>query len=739
MVKDDVQLIQRILSGDDAAFTALVRKHQKSVHALAWRKVGDFHCAEEITQDTFLQVYKKLATLKDPRQFSGWLYVMTNRICSNWMRKNNPALQSLEITPMEDLEKSAYARYVSEQREIESTEHRHQIAKRLLEKLPESERTVMTLYYLGEMTTREISRFLGVSVHTITSRLQRAKRRLQQDEERLVQEMLGRVQLPDSLIENIVRGIADMKPTPPTTGKPLLPLAALGAAAVLVTLHLLGLSNQYLVRFQKPYSFEAQSEPTIEIIDTPIVLDVDAKPAVRNRIGRAATADKSTGNPSRKLQESQLLQEMSGVVRSGVDKRFQNRSFPSVFQAWDNLIGSIENKQTSGNIEPSDNETLYAERLMKHDLHWSPFFGLWWETTTGEPTYGLSTRLGGELEAAEAIRQQRLSLNPNMLFLVEIRIHNHLRASAFPPDSEFWLRDSNNRIIQNRSNEYMMDLLNPDLQNLLIQRIVTIAKCGLFDGVMIAGFHANATGFVDRHFHDATDEDIIAATTRILREVRTRVQNDFLIIVNMHRTKPTAYVEYVNGTFIETRRDANGSYTREGLQRIEDTLLWAETQLREPQVNCLEGEGVGRLPPDSPENLRWARVFTTLSLTHSDGYVLYTDGMRAVDPQAQHHAHYWYPFWDAHLGQPVGKKAQRYNDSEGLFIREFTNGWVVYNRSGKTQRIELPKEASGVASGLKNARWHTVPDLDGEIFLKKIILSVGATVDSGTPERLESH
>ena len=59
----DVQLIRRILSGDDAAFNALVRKHQKGIHALVWRKVGDFHIAEEITQDTFLQVYKNLAQL----------------------------------------------------------------------------------------------------------------------------------------------------------------------------------------------------------------------------------------------------------------------------------------------------------------------------------------------------------------------------------------------------------------------------------------------------------------------------------------------------------------------------------------------------------------------------------------------------------------------------------------------------------------------------------------------------
>jgi len=64
--EDDVQLIRRVLSGDDKAFDILVGKYQKSVHALVWRKVEDFHYAEEITQDTFLQAYRKLSTLKNP-------------------------------------------------------------------------------------------------------------------------------------------------------------------------------------------------------------------------------------------------------------------------------------------------------------------------------------------------------------------------------------------------------------------------------------------------------------------------------------------------------------------------------------------------------------------------------------------------------------------------------------------------------------------------------------------------
>ena len=52
---------------------------------------------------------------------------------------------------------------------------------------------------------------------------------------------------------------------------------------------------------------------------------------------------------------------------------------------------------------------------------------------------------------------------------------------------------------------------------------------------------------------------------------------------------------------------------------------------------------------------------------------------------------------------------------DGLFIREFSNGWAVYNRSGKAQEIELPQEVSGWASGVEHQRRHTLADLDGEI------------------------
>ena len=187
--EDDIQLIRKILSGDDEAFNALVQKYQKSVHTLVWRKIGDFHYAEEITQDTFLQAYEKLSTLKDPSQFAGWLYAIVNRLCIGWMRKQKPAKQPLDDTSGKAIDNLTYERYVSEQRESEAIERRYEIVEELLGKLPESEREVMTLYYLGEMPTKEIGELLDVPVNTIVSRLHRARKRLQADQELLTMDL----------------------------------------------------------------------------------------------------------------------------------------------------------------------------------------------------------------------------------------------------------------------------------------------------------------------------------------------------------------------------------------------------------------------------------------------------------------------------------------------------------------------------------------------------------------------
>ena len=284
MKNNDVELIQSVLDGDENAFAELVNKHKKAVHALAWRVIGDFHIAEDITQDTFLIVYQRLHTLKDPNQFLGWLYVIARRRCYALIRKKRIRTQPLEDTETTMISKDVYSQHVIEERANTAIDAQREVVKRLLAKLKESERTVMTLYYLGEMTVEEISKFLGVSVGTIKSRLQRARIRLQK-EETMIREALDHFQLSPNLTDNIMQEVSRLQPTP-SASKPLVPWAIAAASAVMLAL-LLGIGSQHLLRFQQPYNLDAQAEMTIELIDAPIVLNVDTKPDVSNQLGNS--------------------------------------------------------------------------------------------------------------------------------------------------------------------------------------------------------------------------------------------------------------------------------------------------------------------------------------------------------------------------------------------------------------------------------------------------------------------
>ena len=297
MRNNNTELIQRILAGDDAAFACLVKKYQKRIHTLAWRKIGDFHIAEDITQETFLQVYQKLPTLKDPRRFPGWLYVIANRCCIAWLRKKRIQTHPMAEMDITMAEGSSYSRYIAAEQAENTAEAKQELVKNLLAKLKESDRTVITLYYFGEMTYSEISEFLGVSVNTVATRVHRARERLKAYEP-VIREALGSFLLSPNLTENIMREIPRIQPLSPTGGNPpIVPWAIATSMAILVVM-MLGIGDRYLVRFQQPYSFDATSEMTVELIDAPIVLDLPSKPNVRNQVGQAATSGEGGTNGS---------------------------------------------------------------------------------------------------------------------------------------------------------------------------------------------------------------------------------------------------------------------------------------------------------------------------------------------------------------------------------------------------------------------------------------------------------
>ena len=404
-----------------------------------------------------------------------------------------------------------------------------------------------------------------------------------------------------------------------------------------------------------------------------------------------------------------------------VRERMERRTFPSIFQMWDKVLGL--------------DHLTKDQRSALHDLTTRTGFYVDWDVTPTEPTVGISTSLAGSLALGRERLQRRINLNPNMVSLFTVNFRGHYSDEAYPPGSDFWLRDENGEIIRRRTGSPRINFLKPEVQALLVKRIVAVERCGLYDGIMIDQFVNN--GAFGSRIYGVSREEMIQAFLNIFKAVREQVRDDFLILINTNRSKATRYTEYVNGTFMEAGHDyvymsgMPGGFSYDGLKEIESTLSWSEENLRSPQINCLEGWGIPAESPDSPENQRWMRLITTLSLTHSDGYVMYTTGWGSVEvcPECPYvwgpgHEHIWYDFWDADLGRPVGPKVQYHQHIEdsfkGLFIREFTNGWAVYNRSGKAQTITLPASATPVSDRGNNAAstTHLLPDLDGEIYLK---------------------
>ena len=360
--------------------------------------------------------------------------------------------------------------------------------------------------------------------------------------------------------------------------------------------------------------------------------------------------------------------------------RIENRQFPSVFGAF------YENTMNQPHLSRTEN-------FAQHDMVFKSWFfdivlfdnGNHWE-------------MRGDIDGAIAQRDRLLSLNPNVLLLASVRMFD-AGCKQYPEDWPYWKRDEQGNIV--REGRFCdIDFTNPGFQDLFLSQVAAVARCGLYDGI-----------FIDWWTEQVPPDELHARET-IIRRIRAETRPDLLVLVNTNdRTFPRT-APFINGGFMESffPHSHTGEELEKRVTRAEHVLRWLESNLKSPVINALAGGTYESEPPDSPYNLRWMRAVTTLSLTHSDGYVYFHIAREDAD-------HYWYDFWDADLGQPVGEKGQLYQETEGLYIREFTNGWAVYNHSGEPQVITLPEEAQGVASGRRNTE-HALPNLDGEMYLR---------------------
>jgi RNA polymerase sigma-70 factor (ECF subfamily) len=177
----DEALAARAAAGDDSAFEALVGRFQARVYRLACRLTSDSD-APDVLQETFLQVYRHLASFRGESQFGTWLYrIATNAALMHRRASARRPTESLEVfLPRFDAQGShvatpAQLQVASRADELLDRQFLAEKAREVIARLPNPYRDAFVLRDLEEMPTAEVARALGVEPATVRQRVHRAR------------------------------------------------------------------------------------------------------------------------------------------------------------------------------------------------------------------------------------------------------------------------------------------------------------------------------------------------------------------------------------------------------------------------------------------------------------------------------------------------------------------------------------------------------------------------------------
>src|SRR5580704_9741372 len=174
------EAIRLAQAGNAAAFEFLYQLHGRRVYALCLRMVGNPADAEDLMQEAFLQLFRKIGTFRGESAFSTWLHRMTVNVVLMRLRKKSLPTDSLEETIDPDAENSAPKRDVgAPDLRLSGAVDRVNL-ERSIEKLPPGYRTVFVLHDVQGYEHNEIADIMGCSVGNSKSQLHKARTRLRE-------------------------------------------------------------------------------------------------------------------------------------------------------------------------------------------------------------------------------------------------------------------------------------------------------------------------------------------------------------------------------------------------------------------------------------------------------------------------------------------------------------------------------------------------------------------------------
>ena len=182
----DLELVKRAQQGDADAFASLFHAHKARIYSVCLRMTNNTAEAEDLTQDAFLQVFRKLATFRGDSALSTWLYrIAVNTVLMHFRKK---ALRQISLDePYNQDAKAVRREYGSRDDRLVGSVDRIALA-RAIQELPDGYRTIFLLHEVEGYEHQEIAELLECSVGNSKSQLHKAKLRIRELLSRTVQE-----------------------------------------------------------------------------------------------------------------------------------------------------------------------------------------------------------------------------------------------------------------------------------------------------------------------------------------------------------------------------------------------------------------------------------------------------------------------------------------------------------------------------------------------------------------------
>jgi len=174
---NEAAAIERAKQGDAEAFQALYDRHKRRVYSLCLRMTANTAEAEDLTQEAFLQLYRKIATFRGESAFSTWLHRLSVNVVLMHLRKKALPVISLEESTQPGEEDTPKKDFGAEDVALAGSIDRLQL-QRAVESLPPGYRMIFLLHDVQGYEHNEIATIVGCSIGNSKSQLHKARMKL---------------------------------------------------------------------------------------------------------------------------------------------------------------------------------------------------------------------------------------------------------------------------------------------------------------------------------------------------------------------------------------------------------------------------------------------------------------------------------------------------------------------------------------------------------------------------------